>query len=62
MMVALRIRPAIVLFGDSITQQGFGVEGKIGWASLLASDYSRRAGKHRRMRRERRSFWFLIIL
>jgi len=50
MMVALRIRPAIVLFGDSITQQGFGVEGKIGWASLLASDYSRRAGKHRRMR------------
>ena len=42
-MVALRIRPAIVLFGDSITQQGFGYEGKVGWASLLASDYSRRA-------------------
>lgn len=42
-MVALRIRPAIVLFGDSITQQGFGVDGKVGWASLLASDYSRRA-------------------
>ena len=42
-MVALRIRPAIVLFGDSITQQGFGLDGKIGWASLLASDYSRRA-------------------
>jgi lysophospholipase L1-like esterase len=42
-MVALRIRPAIVLFGDSITQQGFGVDGNLGWASLLASAYSRRA-------------------
>eukprot|EP00797_Seminavis_robusta_P017560 Sro261_g101890.1 Isoamyl acetate-hydrolyzing esterase 1 homolog (247) ;mRNA; r:77191-78046 len=42
-MVALRIRPAIVLFGDSITEQAFGVEGKVGWASLLASDYARRA-------------------
>ena len=40
---SVRIRPAIVLFGDSITQQGFGVDGKVGWASLLASDYSRRA-------------------
>jgi lysophospholipase L1-like esterase len=39
----LRIRPAIVLFGDSITHQGFGWEGGIGWASLLSSDYSRRA-------------------
>jgi len=38
----LRMRPAILLFGDSITQQGFGMEGKVGWASLLASDYSRR--------------------
>jgi lysophospholipase L1-like esterase len=42
-MVAVRIRPAIVLFGDSITQQGFGHEGRVGWASLLAADYSRRA-------------------
>ena len=42
-MVALRIRPSIVLFGDSITQQGFGMDGNVGWASLLASDYSRRA-------------------
>ena len=41
--MALRIRPAIVLFGDSITQQGFGMDGNIGWASLLSSDYSRRA-------------------
>lgn len=43
-MVALRIRPAIVLFGDSITQQGFGCLGvDVGWASLLASDYPRSA-------------------
>jgi isoamyl acetate esterase len=42
-MVTLRIRPAILLFGDSITQQSFGVDGKIGWASLLSSDYTRRA-------------------
>lgn len=46
-MVSLpvRIRPAIVLFGDSITQQGFGwTDGPaVGWASLLARDYSRRA-------------------
>ena len=42
-MVSIRIRPAIVLFGDSITQQGFGMDGKVGWASLLASDYSRHA-------------------
>ena len=42
-MNLLRIRPAIILFGDSITQFGFGVDGGLGWASLLASDYSRRA-------------------
>ena len=36
-------RPSIVLFGDSLTQQGFGTHGTIGWASLLASDYARRA-------------------
>ena len=41
----LRItRPAILLFGDSITQQGFGWDGtSVGWASLLARDYTRRA-------------------
>jgi lysophospholipase L1-like esterase len=38
-----RIRPVICLFGDSITQQGFGVNGQNGWASLLASAYARRA-------------------
>jgi len=42
-MKSLRIRPAILLFGDSITQQSFGVDGKVGWASLLASAYFRRA-------------------
>ena len=44
-MVALpiRMRPAIVLFGDSITQQGFGWDGGTGWVSLLSSAYSRRA-------------------
>jgi len=41
--LSLRIRPTILLFGDSITEFGFGVDGKIGWASLLASTYSRRA-------------------
>ncbi|GKZ00655.1 hypothetical protein MPSEU_001017700 [Mayamaea pseudoterrestris] len=43
MRASLHIRPAIVLFGDSLTQQGFGVDGKIGWASLLAAAYTRRA-------------------
>jgi isoamyl acetate esterase len=43
MRASLHIRPAIVLFGDSITQQGFGVDGKVGWASLLAAAYTRRA-------------------
>lgn len=38
--VAVRTRPSIVLLGDSLTQ--FGFEDR-GWASLLASDYSRRA-------------------
>lgn len=38
------VRPTIVLFGDSITQQGFGVGGTFpGWAALLAGAYSRRA-------------------
>lgn len=38
-----RIRPAIVLFGDSITQEAFGVDGRVGWAGLLAAAYTRRA-------------------
>ena len=36
-------RPSILLIGDSITQQSFGMNGKIGWGSLLASVYQRRA-------------------
>mmetsp|Transcript_16014 Transcript_16014/g.23247 ORF Transcript_16014/g.23247 Transcript_16014/m.23247 type:complete len:260 (-) Transcript_16014:37-816(-) len=36
-------RPSIFLFGDSLTQEGFGVDGNVGWASLLASAYIRRA-------------------
>lgn len=43
MVPPFRIRPAIVLFGDSITQQAFGMDGNVGWASLLASSYTRRA-------------------
>ena len=42
-MVAFRIRPTIVLFGDSLTQYSWGGGGEVGWASLLASAYSRRA-------------------
>lgn len=43
------MRPYILLFGDSLTQQGFGnpvpgVAGtRFGWASLLSSSYARRA-------------------
>jgi len=37
------LRPSIILFGDSLTEQGFGVNGRTGWASLLSADYSRRA-------------------
>mmetsp|Transcript_4531 Transcript_4531/g.6442 ORF Transcript_4531/g.6442 Transcript_4531/m.6442 type:complete len:289 (-) Transcript_4531:355-1221(-) len=52
-MSLIHVRPSIVLFGDSITQLGFGSSedsGKngspfpcSGWASLLAAEYSRRA-------------------
>lgn len=38
-----RKRPSIVLYGDSLTQRGFGEDGNVGWASLLASAYTRRA-------------------
>jgi lysophospholipase L1-like esterase len=41
--LSMRIRPTIMLFGDSITEFGFGVEGKQGWASLLSAEYTRRA-------------------
>eukprot|EP00591_Stephanopyxis_turris_P005298 CAMPEP_0195525180 /NCGR_PEP_ID=MMETSP0794_2-20130614/25481_1 /TAXON_ID=515487 /ORGANISM="Stephanopyxis turris, Strain CCMP 815" /LENGTH=265 /DNA_ID=CAMNT_0040655575 /DNA_START=81 /DNA_END=878 /DNA_ORIENTATION=+ len=37
------MRPSIILFGDSITQQGFGWDGGTGWVSLLSHTYSRRA-------------------
>lgn len=44
MMMLTRMRPSIVLFGDSITQQGFsfGTDSP-GWAGLLANAYTRRA-------------------
>lgn len=39
-----RVRPSIVLFGDSITQFAFGVpESPQGWATHLSASYSRRA-------------------
>jgi len=41
--VSFRSLPSILLFGDSITEFGFGLNGQIGWASLLSSTYSRRA-------------------
>ena len=43
------MRPAILLFGDSITQLGYGDDSvtadphPVGWSSLLSSAYSRRA-------------------
>ena len=49
MKTPFRIRPSIILFGDSITEQAFGWRGDdfppvdFGWASLLAADYARRA-------------------
>jgi isoamyl acetate esterase len=38
-------RPTILLFGDSLTQMGFGdvTTGDVGWVSLLSSAYQRRA-------------------
>jgi lysophospholipase L1-like esterase len=41
-MVAFRVRPAIILYGDSLTQFSFGEYGG-GWASLLSAAYQRRA-------------------
>jgi lysophospholipase L1-like esterase len=44
-MVQMRLRPVILLYGDSITQFSFGEPPavKVGWASLLSSAYQRRA-------------------
>lgn len=42
-LASLRALPNILLFGDSITEFGFGQNGQVGWASLLASTYTRRA-------------------
>lgn len=39
----IRLHPVILLLGDSLTQQGFGVNGGVGWASLLSRAYTRRA-------------------
>lgn len=42
----MRLRPAILLFGDSLTEYGFGqpeASVDVGWASLLSAAYSRRA-------------------
>ena len=36
------MKQSILLFGDSLTELGFGVGESLGWASLLASRYSRR--------------------
>ena len=37
-------RPAIILFGDSITQQGFAsTSNSLGWVGLLSNAYARRA-------------------
>uniref|UniRef100_A0A7S4M5V7 SGNH hydrolase-type esterase domain-containing protein n=1 Tax=Odontella aurita TaxID=265563 RepID=A0A7S4M5V7_9STRA len=37
------MRSKILLFGDSITQFGFGADGAFGWVSMLANAYTRRA-------------------
>lgn len=42
----VRTRPSIILFGDSITQQGFSgstTTTSPGWVSLLSNAYARRA-------------------
>lgn len=42
-LVPFHFRPTIMLFGDSLTQYGFGMNGEAGWAALLSSAYQRRA-------------------
>jgi lysophospholipase L1-like esterase len=40
---SFRLRPTVLLYGDSITQFGFGCpDSEIGWASLLSAAYKRR--------------------
>ena len=39
----MRMRPTIILFGDSITEFAFGKGGQVGWAGLLSSVYTRQA-------------------
>ena len=42
-MVAVRLRPAIIVLGDSLAQFAFGTNGQVGWAGLLSQAYQRRA-------------------
>jgi lysophospholipase L1-like esterase len=40
---SFRLRPALLLFGDSLTQYGFGTaDCEVGWCGLLAAAYTRR--------------------
>jgi len=42
--MVIRLRPLILLFGDSLTERAFGDSvTTFGWASLLSSSYTRRA-------------------
>jgi len=42
-MVAINLRPAIFLLGDSLVQFSFGRNGQVGWGGLLSQAYQRRA-------------------
>lgn len=42
-MVTVRLRPSIILLGDSLAQFAFGTNGQVGWGQLLAQTYQRRA-------------------
>lgn len=42
-MVAVRLRPSIIVLGDSLAQFSFGRNGEVGWAGLLSQAYQRRA-------------------
>jgi isoamyl acetate esterase len=46
--LTMHLRPAIITFGDSLTQEGYGVNGGVGWISLLQSSYVRRADIYHR--------------
>jgi lysophospholipase L1-like esterase len=41
--IPFHYRSTILLFGDSLTQNAYGMDGQVGWASLLSSTYQRRA-------------------